>query len=289
MGNYHYIVSALVDYSFDADTKTLDTESLCAELKGQLSSKDWTKLGELWWFFDLRNILDLRSGRSGVFSPLSNLTREDVEAVDTYYRSTETTDEQVQELPLLPKFVENILLSYKDATFASENNISTKGDVDNKIWEAYYKYANSSKSGFVRAWSEFDLNVRNISAAYTAREKGIALSEVFVGKGEITDIIMQNETVQDFGLKNEFNEVDNLIQLLTEKDILVKEKGLDKLRWKKIDELLEFDYFDLEVVLGYVVKLSLLERWRVLDDKEGLQVLNSVVGKLTSKENIKSI
>ena len=100
---------------------------------------------------------------------------------------------------------------------------------------------------------------------------------------------MLNESVQDFGLKNEFNEIDNLIQLLSDKDMLSKEKGLDKLRWKKINELLEFDYFNLEVVLGYVVKLSLLERWRVLDDKRGAEVLNSIVEKLTSNENIKSV
>ena len=176
MGNYHYIVSALVDYSFDADTKTLDTVSLCDELKEQLSDKDWKKLGELWWFFDLRNILDFRAGRSGIFSPLSNLTKEQVEAIDRYYKSTDNSDETEVELPFIPKFVEDILLSYKDASFAMEHEMSTQGDIDNKIWDAYYTYATSSRSRFVREWSIFDLNVRNISTAFTALEESISLS-----------------------------------------------------------------------------------------------------------------
>ncbi len=289
MGNYHYIVSSLVEYGFDADTKSLNTEAFCADIKEQLSGDDWKKLGELWWFFDLRNILDLRAGRSGVFSPLSNLTKEEVELVDRHYgASSSGVEEQEQEMPSLPSFVLDILSSYSGESMLSDVD-SDKGDIDKQLWEAYYSYAASSKSAFVRAWSEFDVNVRNISAAFTARTKSISVGSVLVGDGEIANMIRQNEGAPDFALKNEFAEIDTLMQLLSEKDMLVKEKGLDKLRWQKIDSLVELDYFNIEYILGYIVKMSLLERWRLLDVERGESRLDGIVGSLTAKENIKSV
>lgn len=283
MANYHYIISSLVDYSFDSDPKGFDAVKLCEELKSQLSDSDWSRLGELWWFFDLRNILDIRSGRKGVYSPLSNLTEAQTELVSRFYTRGSTIEIE-EELPKLPDFAVEILTSYKDDLYASEREISTAEPIDNKIWGAYYAHSMRSKSKFIRNWSEFDLNVKNVSAAYTARAKGIDAESVVIGDNEITRLIIRNENVQDFGLKNEFLEIDELIHILQEDDMLAKERNLDKLRMSKIDNFVTFDYFNLEFILGYMVKTSMIVRWSGLNRADGERVLSGLTNRLTSKE-----
>lgn len=283
MANYHYIISSLVDYSFDSDPKGFDAVKLCEELKSQLSDSDWSRLGELWWFFDLRNILDIRSGRKGVYSPLSNLTEAQTELVSRFYTRGSTIEIE-EELPKLPDFAVEILTSYKDDLYASEREISIAEPIDNKIWGAYYAHSMRSKSKFIRNWSEFDLNVKNVSAAYTARAKGIDAESVVIGDNEITRLIIRNENVQDFGLKNEFLEIDELIHILQEDDMLAKERNLDKLRMSKIDNFVTFDYFNLEFILGYMVKTSMIVRWSGLNRADGERVLSGLTNRLTSKE-----
>ncbi|MEG1648257.1 MAG: DUF2764 family protein [Rikenellaceae bacterium] len=289
MANYHYIISSLIDYSFDTDPKGFDAEKLCEELKTQLSDSDWNKLGELWWFFDLRNILDLRSDRKGVYSPFSNLTESEVKLVNRFYTRGENLEIEEEELPVLPNFAVQLLTSYKDDSYAAEREISTSEPIDNKIWSAYYDFSMRSHSQFIRDWSEFDLNVKNISAAYTAREKGINIEDVVIGDNEITRLILRNENVQDFGLKNEFSEIDQLLHILQEKDMLAKERNLDKLRIKKIDDLVTFDYFNLEFILGYMVKISMIVRWSGLSARYGREVLTSLTNQLTSKDVLSKV
>lgn len=284
MANYHYIISSLVDYSFDTDPKGFDAEKLCEELKSQLSDSDWNMLGELWWFFDLRNIIDLRSGRKGVYSPLSNLTESQTELVSRFYTRGSIEEIEQEELPKLPDFAIEILTSYKDEAYATEREISTSEPIDRKIWSAYYENAMRSKSIFIRNWSEFDLNIKNISAAFTAREKGIDIENVVIGDNEITRLILRNENVQDFGLKNEFLEIDDLIHILQESDMLAKERNLDKLRMSKIDNFVAFDYFNLEFILGYMVKISMIVRWSGLNRAKGEEVLSMLTNHLTSKD-----
>ncbi|MFI3321512.1 MAG: DUF2764 family protein [Rikenellaceae bacterium] len=286
MANYHYIVSSLIDYSIENDAKGFDTEALCLELQGLLSTSDWKKLSDLWWFFDLRNILDIRSGRKGVYSPLSNLTQSEVEIISKYYDADSTEEIELEQLPVLPKEISKLLLAYKDDSFASENNINTFEPIDSKIWAAYYKMATSSKSKFIATWSQFDLDVRNISAAFTARVKKRNIQEVLIGENEVVKLILSNESVQDFGLKNEFAATDELFQILSEKDMLLKERNLDKLRIKIIDELVAFDYFNMETILAYMVKISLLNRWSMLSSERGDEVLTSLTSKLTANDII---
>ncbi|MFI3315783.1 MAG: DUF2764 family protein [Rikenellaceae bacterium] len=288
MGNYHYIVSSLVDYSIENDAKDFDAESLCEYLKDELTKRDFSKLKELWWFCDLRNILEVRKGKRGIYGALSNLTEQQVEQIIKYYSSSESDESDLAELPQLPENIEKILLAFKDEAYATEFEINTNLPIENTIWSAYYQMVLNSNNRFIREWSLFDLNIRNISAAYAIRELGGDVKKVVISDNDIVELIIQNETVPDFSLKNEFSQIDELMQILSESDILLKERNLDKLRIKIIDELITFDYFNLEAVLAYMVKISLLTRWSNLKPQYGKEVLEGITKQLTSKQIIDS-
>ena len=65
--------------------------------------------------------------------------------------------------------------------------------------------------------------------------------------------------------------------VLNRADLLQRERGLDDLRWQKVDELTAMDVFDLELILGFVAKLKIIDRWLQLDPESGRELFRKLV------------
>lgn len=50
---------------------------------------------------------------------------------------------------------------------------------------------------------------------------------------------------------------------------LVAERALDRVKWQKLEELLQGHYFDLEVLIVYAIKLQILDKYRKINSSEG--------------------
>jgi hypothetical protein len=59
-----------------------------------------------------------------------------------------------------------------------------------------------------------------------------------------------------------------------------REIALDAIHWDYIDQLNTFNYFSIEVVLAYLIKLILLERWVKLDKSDGATVFRNLLGNM---------
>ncbi len=75
--------------------------------------------------------------------------------------------------------------------------------------------------------------------------------------------------------------MDELISILDSDEMLSKERRLDELRWDKVDDITVFDYFNIDFILGYLVKVSIICRWMVLDKEAGRQMLDRLIEQLT--------
>ena len=64
------------------------------------------------------------------------------------------------------------------------------------------------------------------------------------------------------------------------KNPLEAEKALLALQFQKLDELIGLHYFDDYALMGYALKLRLLERKSVFDQKKGKAVLGRILGSL---------
>lgn len=139
-----------------------------------------------------------------------------------------------------------------------------KGFVDENLTEDFYRQALASRNRFVRDYFRFDLNVRNAKVRY--------LNEA-LGRDPKKDVIVLTEDDS----RDEFEEVSKLDAVLHGKDILERERGIDDLMWDKIDEMTTYDYFDIEAILGFLAKLHIVERWYILDEKTGREMLRKLV------------
>ena len=124
----------------------------------------------------------------------------------------------------------------------------------------FYLRALSHRDRFLREYFRFDLNVRNAKVEYLNRELGRAAG---------TDIFLTDE--------NGFEEEARLGAVLGSGDILSREKGIDDLRWEKIESLTTFDYFDIDAILGFIAKLNIAMRWNRLDPETGREMFSRIV------------
>jgi len=59
---------------------------------------------------------------------------------------------------------------------------------------------------------------------------------------------------------------------------MVREKEIDLLKWKWLEEQTFFKTFDIESVYAYLLKLEMIERWVALDKETGDKTFREIVG-----------
>lgn len=137
-----------------------------------------------------------------------------------------------------------------------------------KLDAEFYRKALQHRNRFIRDWFRFDLNLRNLTVSY------------------INDSLGRQEGLDQVKLEGdeteEFPEAAAAREVLNCGDILARERGLDELRWKKIDDLTILDSLDLEVILGFVAKLKIIDRWLQLDPDSGRALFRRLVEEVRS-------
>lgn len=134
------------------------------------------------------------------------------------------------------------------------------GYQDDNLDLDFYTRALSHSCKFLRDYFRFDLNVRNAKVRYLNK---------MLGRPANTDIFME--------AGDEFEEADKLEHILASEDILTRERGIDELMWAKIDGMTTFDWFNVNVVLGFIAKLHIVSRWLKLDAETGKQMFGRIV------------
>ena len=132
-----------------------------------------------------------------------------------------------------------------------------------QLTEDFYQRMLQHKNRFLREWFRFDLDLRNATVAFLNDS---------LGRPEGQDLVLLTEREAE-----EFPEEEAVQQVLNRADLLQRERGLDDLRWQKVDELTAMDVFDLELILGFVAKLQIIDRWLKLDPESGRELFRKLV------------
>jgi hypothetical protein len=146
-----------------------------------------------------------------------------------------------------------------------------EGFDDTKLGPEFYISAITHKNRFIREYFLFDLNVRNAKVRYLNRALGRPADKDVLTFGEDA-----SPKVQEF-LKEDFAEAVALEAVLSQKDILSRERGIDDLMWEKISSLTLFNYFDINVILAFITKLNIVARWFRLDEQTGREMFKKLV------------
>lgn len=271
---YYTLVAGLREWALDADTKGFDARAIIDAVAEELSAGDAKAVKLLYTYYDIENLLTLRRGGSRVVS-LGNL-------------SAEQLAEEMEHPEQLPQFAQKLILAYARPEDTEWDDVDKSIAFEKAMLEAYYNECAHSSSGFLREWAAFDKALRNVSAAVTARRLDMPVAEVLVGDDEIVQGLTKSSAA-DFGLKGELPWIDSLLSALGEDvDMLDKEHRIDLIRWEMSEELTAFDYFNIDAVLAYLVRINLVDRWSRLDGARGKEMYQRLVSALSARDKIEN-
>ena len=150
-----------------------------------------------------------------------------------------------------------------------------KGFSDKELNADFYAAALRQRNRFLREYFRFDLNLRNAKVRYLNAQLGREPDQdVMTGE----DPEAEDVDIDGFRFTGgEFEEALKVDNILAEKDLVSREKGLDDVLWDKIDSLATFHYFDIEAVLAYIAKLHIVTRWLKLDEEVGRDVFRRLL------------
>ena len=133
-----------------------------------------------------------------------------------------------------------------------------------KLDEEFYSRTQASHNAFIRGYFDYDLRVRNTKVDYINR---------MLGRPEGLDLLPEPG-------EEEFDGRAEVAAVLEQDDILARERGLDRLMWKKADELVLLHVFDLDVILAFVAKIKITDRWNKLDPQTGRELFRRLVAEI---------
>lgn len=270
---YYYLVAGLREWTLDSDTKGFDVREILDEIFEELTTEDRKAVELLYAYYDCENLI-ARRAKSNRLNLLGNLSAEQLDEVliERHYS-------------LLPKRVAEVVKLYVEASDEDrDEDIKLDERFEHAIFEAYYAELADSKCKFLRGWGEFDRNLRNIAAAVAAREAGRTVRDVTVGGGEIVEQLARSSAA-DFGLRGELQYIDAVIAAVSdEKNIVEKERKIDAIRWSEAEEIVAFDFFNINYILSYLVKVNIVARWTMLSPEVGREMLDRLIADFDAKQ-----
>lgn len=267
------MVAGLKEWTLESDAKGFDVAEIRDEILEAISDSDRRAVRELYAYYDCENIIAAHAGRDR-HNPLGNLSKEEVEAVFSERCYSK-----------LPKAVSEVVKRYNEADDEErDDEVALNDRFERAVFEAYYLGLEKSKCSFLKAWGEFDRNLRNIAAAVAAREANRSIADVVVGRGEVVEQLTRSSAA-DFGLRGELQYIDSVISAVSdERNIVEKERKIDAIRWAEAEDIVVFDFFNINYILSYLVKVNIVARWNMLSPEVGRRMLERLMQELDSKE-----
>lgn len=277
MSNYYCLVAGLPDVAFDGNKSAYTVERFKEEIYPELSAADAECVDLFFLERDNANMLNImRHGDEAVIELYGCYSREELEEIIS---SAKNGDAPIKGVPsYIYRFVEYYV--------AGEGN-------PNVIWEDvlssyYYDYATKCTNGFVADWFAFNKNVNNILVAFAARKYKMNIADAVIGDGEVAEAL-RTSGARDFGLTGMLDYFESIQRLNDNDRLQERERQLDDMRWKWLEDNSVFNYFTVERLFVFLLKLSIVERWEKLDADKGMQRYNEMIAELKSGMDSKSV
>ena len=129
----------------------------------------------------------------------------------------------------------------------------------------FYRAAMNSRNRFIRLWFALDLEIRNRKVDFVAGKMGRESSQYKIQVNNNVDLGLGEEQLQ------------RLQTIFAYKNILENEQQLDKFKWDYITGLNEYGEFNMDVILAFLAKGKLIDRWNKLERETGEQMFRKLV------------
>lgn len=274
MSKYYYLVAGLPELSLEDSKLNYTVADFKTEIYPGLSVSD-QKLVDLFYLkFDNENVLRLLKDKDAVLDLRGNYSGEELNEYISVLKEGGEISSKV-----FPPYLSEFISYYFN--MSAENTVL----LEDYLAALYYEYAMKCENKFVASWFEFNLTINNILVAFTARKYKWDVAQNIVGNTEICEAL-RTSGARDFGLSGEVDYLDQLIKINETTELVEREKKLDMLRWNWMEDAIFFDYFTIERIFAFLLKLEMIERWIALDKEKGNLLFRSIIDSLKNEVQI---
>jgi len=268
--NYYCLIAGLPDIIPDDKKMQFSSIELRDYLQKELHKADFELVKLFYLPFDHENLINLFYEKKEEWNERGNFSRSMLE---------EAADKkQLEELDfsVYPAYIANFI---KDFHLLEED--IPKSQAIHDFSAGWYGLLESSGNDFVKKVAEYKKNMGNILLAMNGRKYDLPYEDLLIGENELTHNLKKSRA-RDFGITDENIAIENIIQMFETDNILEREMRFDNHFWKFLDDNTFFNYFTIEKVLAFMLKLFITERWFVLDKEKGQQIFNKFLEELKS-------
>ena len=129
----------------------------------------------------------------------------------------------------------------------------------------FYRAVMNCKNRFIRLYFALDLEIRNRKVDYVASKMERNADSYKVCPAKNVDLNLSEEQLA------------RLQAIFANKNILEKEQQLDSFKWDYISGLNGYGEFNMDVILAFLAKGKLIDRWNKLDAKAGEEMFRKLV------------
>ena len=274
MTNYYCLVTGLPELSLEDGKLSYKVANFKTEIYPELSKAD-KKLVDLFYLkFDNRNLLTLlKDKEASVDTSLGNYSADELLSVITSIKEETAPDKK------FPAYF------YEFAELYLNTPDEERWGLEDKLHGFYYNHAMKSGNPFVSAWFELNLDVNNILAAMTARKYKMDVARVPVGENLVAEAL-RSSNARDFGLADDLEYFEQLVRINDTIDLVEREKKIDLLKWNWMEDNTFFNYFTIEKIFVFLMKLEMIERWVSLDKEKGNELFRQLIDQLKDEVQI---
>ncbi len=139
------------------------------------------------------------------------------------------------------------------------------GNSEENLTSHFYRAAMQCKNRFIRLYFALDLEIRNRKVDFVSDKLGKKSDNY---KMAVNNAIALNLSEEQLSRLN---------AIFANKNILEKEQLLDKFKWEFISDLNPYGTFDMDVILAFLAKGKLIDRWNKLDRTTGQEMFRKLV------------
>lgn len=191
-------------------------------------------------------------------------------ALTTVYPVKLLEDEIIEPDKAIPSYLRDFITDFK------EEHLRYDLSPENVLSWMYYDYMREADNLLVKRYAEFSMNLKNLVTALNARKYGMEISREVIGDNELA-IALRTSNAKDFGLGMDYPYVEKVLALMDNDNLVERERGLDLIIWNFLDEAVTFEYFSLERVISYMLRLMIVERWSKMSSESGRKVFMEMI------------
>jgi hypothetical protein len=266
--NYYALVAGLPDIMAQDKKLIYTSVQMRNIISEEVSEEDMSLVQLLYLPFDHLNILHTLFKKKAIWDDRGNLAMEVVEQLKDK-KTIESVD-----LENVPSYIRDFVERY----YLEEQEIGFY-QAEFMLIEAYFEYLTTHSNTFIAELGYYYTSLNNLKVAFNGRKHDLTYDKQLIGDNELTHTLKKSRT-RDFGAATLVDNLEGILQLFEIENAIERELKIDTNTWNFVEENTFFNYFTIERVMAFVVKLLIVERWLHLDEEIGKEIFNQLVTEL---------